>query len=75
MAFVSDPGYHKSFPAWAIALTVIGVLVFLALVIGIPVAVCCCYSRRNKPPTLAPVANVQPAGQHMAVSMQVIVRY
>ena len=62
----SDPGHQSDFPAWAIALTVIGVLVFLGLVIRIPVAVCCCYNRRKMP-----TPSVQPAGQQMAVSMQV----
>ncbi len=62
--------YHHGLPPWGIALSVLGVLIFLAVVIVVPVSVyCCCYIRRSHPGTTIqmPVAGSQ---SQMAVAMQ-----
>lgn len=71
--------YHHGVAGWVIGIVVVGVLIFLALVIVLPLSIyCCCYKRRSTPgamiqqPTM--VGHQMPApmaGQQMAVAMQV----
>ena len=68
----------SSLPAWGIGLMSIGVILFVALVIVVPVSVACCYKKRraaaNSAPTTQQVTapQVGQPDQKMAVSMQVV---
>ena len=68
--FFSD----DSLPAWGIGLISVGVIVFLALVIVVPVSVACCYKKRRRVSANSTATTQQvaaPQSQQMAVSMQV----